>query len=60
MEITISVYWIVLLIVIVHTVLQHLLNWAWRSCDENEAFGMILVTVLEFFALIVCLSLTLN
>ena len=61
MEITVSVFWIVLLIVIVHTVLQHLINWGWRGCDDdNEEFGMIFATVLEFFALIVCLSLTLN
>lgn len=36
MTITISLFWIVLLIVVVHTILQHLINWMWRGVDNAD------------------------
>jgi len=54
---TIPIFWVVLLIVIIHTILQHLLNWASRRCtEEGEVFLACIGWVLEAILLIVVLA----
>lgn len=60
MELTIPVFWIVLLIVLIHTGLQHLINWMWRSIyDDDSLLVGIIVTIAELIVLILALYLTL-
>lgn len=60
MTVTVSVFWIVMLVVIVHTILQHLINWGWRYAEDEGIPLMFFGTALEFFALILTLLLTLK
>jgi len=49
MEITINLFWIVLLIIVVHTILQHLINWGWRRIYEDEDEDNASIVALIFF-----------
>jgi len=62
MMITVNIFWIVLLIVVVHTILQHFISWGWRTVKTDNDWdmtGLIVATFLEFIALIVSLILIL-
>ena len=61
MMLSISAFWIVLLIVIIHTIFQHLINWGWRNTngDDSSEFMMTILTVFELLFLICCLYSTL-
>lgn len=60
--IQINLFWVVLLIIITHTILQHLLNWWFRKIkNADENFVWLLCVVLEIFSVIAFLkSLTFN
>ena len=58
--ITIPIFWVVLLIVLLHTILQHLLNWGSRSklvaTDGATLFFILLGWFFEGAALIITLA----
>jgi len=51
MTVTISAFFAVLLVVALHTVLSHLLNWAWRNAEGNDQEEGIIISlfVIEAF-----------
>lgn len=54
--ITISLFWAVLMLVIIHTILQHLINWGWRYAYEDKAsIAMFFAAIIEFVAFIIAL-----
>ena len=62
MTVTISTFWIIILIIMIHTIFQHLINWGWRELgkDEEDIVVMFIATVFEFFSVIVLLALVLH
>jgi hypothetical protein len=61
MILQITAFWVVLLIILVHTGIQHLLNWGFRNAHGNGdlEFGLVLGTIFEFVLLLVALNYTL-
>lgn len=57
MSITISVFWVVLLIFIIHTIFSHLLNWAARRTIAEDTFAL---TVVGFFVEAIIIIIALN
>ena len=58
MNIQLSLFTAIIIVVIIHTILTHLINWMWRKCydeDGGTSFS-IFVTVVE----IVMLSSTIH
>lgn len=59
MTITISVVWMVIIIIAIHTILTHLINWGWRGVDnttyytQEDWFGMLFITILEIIGVFV-------
>lgn len=55
--VTIPLISVIILIVILHTIISHLLNWGWRNVEEpNSAFWMGVGTLIESVILIVLLN----
>lgn len=55
--ITVSIFSIVVLIVVLHTILTHLINWLWRAMDDPELIIIpVIVTILEAVAVFTLLK----
>lgn len=63
MELTINVFWIILLIVIIHTILHHLINWGFRMAvrhsEGSPVGGMLIALVIETVIVVACLDVVL-
>lgn len=53
--ITISVFWTIILVVIVYAGIQHLLNWWFRKDDTHEF--VVLLFVVEIISTVSCCAL---
>jgi len=57
MTISISLFWIIIILIVIHTEIQHLLSWVIRSTDEKDIEDLaIFGTVLEFAVLCAILA----
>ncbi len=54
--ITVSIFGIVILIFVLHTILTHLLNWFIRSCGNSESVAL-LVVILNIMEIGICIGL---
>jgi hypothetical protein len=57
MEVSVPVLGIVLLIFTLHTVLTHLLNWAYRKAWQEDGVLVFLTVLLTIVEVIICVSL---
>lgn len=58
----ISLFWVVLILVVIHTILQHLINWGFRSIksqDDESVIPLSILTFSEVFLLVLSLYLLL-
>jgi len=55
MQVELSVFFVVMLIVIIHTVFTHLFNWAFRSVEEDAMPLCLAGQVAELIVLVVLL-----
>lgn len=59
MTITVSVVWMVIIIIAIHTILTHLINWGWRGVGdtsyytESDWFGLLFITLFEIIGVFV-------
>ena len=57
MEVSVPVLGLVLLIFTLHTILTHLLNWAYRKAWAEDGILVFLTALLTIVEVIICVSL---
>jgi len=57
MEVSVPVLGLVLLIFTLHTILTHLLNWAYRNAWKEDGILVFLTSLLTLAEVIICVSL---
>ena len=57
MEVSVPVLGLVLLIFTLHTILTHLLNWAYRKAWEEDGILVFFTALLTIVEVIICVSL---
>jgi hypothetical protein len=57
MEVSVPVLGLVLLIFTLHTILTHLLNWAYRKAWKEDGVLVFLTALLTLVEVIICVSL---
>lgn len=59
--VTVSIFGIVVIIFVLHTVLTHLINWWFREADDaEEGFGLIMLTIVELASTLILLHYYIN
>ena len=59
--VTVSIFSVVVIIFILHTVLTHLINWSFREAgDALEVFVIVLVTIVELLLTLILLHYYIN
>jgi len=56
--IQIKIFWILFVVLLLHTILTHLLNWLFRTTmDESNSDGAFFVSILNFIEFVLVLAL---
>lgn len=59
--VTVSIFGIVVIIFVLHTVLTHLINWWFREADDaEEGFVLIMLTIVELASTLILLNYYIN
>lgn len=59
--VTVSIFGIVVIIFVLHTVLTHLINWWFREADDaSEVFVVVLVVIMELLSTLILLDYYIN
>ena len=54
--VTVSIFGVIVIIFVLHTVLTHLINWLWRECDGEIVVLALVVTIVELLLTLILLK----
>ena len=58
--ISVSIFSVIILIFVLHTILTHLLNWLFREMTPDDVMLPILLSIVEFIVIIASLNYFIN
>ena len=58
--IAVSIFSVIILIFVLHTILTHLLNWLFREMAPNDIVLSVLLSIVEFIIIIASLNYFIN
>ena len=58
--VSVSIFSVIILIFVLHTILTHLLNWLFREMSPNHVMLPILLSIVEFIVIIASLNYFIN